>query len=215
MSPPPAHPKIYHITHVDNLASIIADGALCSDALRIAETKNQTNIGMTAIKQRRLGLPVRCHPETMVGDFVPFYFCPRSVMLYILHRGNHPGITYTAGQRPIVHLQADLLAVVSWAEVNGQRWAFSTSNAGAAYAEFSNTLGRLDRIDWKAVHATDFRDPPIKEGKQAEFLLHERLPWCLVEHVGVIDAAAKAQVTEVLANAAHVPPVTVKTNWYY
>lgn len=215
MSPPPAHPKIYHITHVDNLVSIIADGALCSDALRIAETKTHTNIGMTAIKQRRLGLPVRCHPETMVGDFVPFYFCPRSVMLYILHRGNHPEITYTAGQRPIVHLQADLLAVVSWAEVNGRRWAFSTSNAGAYYAEFFNTLDRLDRIDWNAVRATDFRDPLIKEGKQAEFLLHERFPWTLVEHVGVINAAVKAQVTNNLANAAHLPPVTVKTNWYY
>ena len=215
MSLLPAHPKIYHIAHVDNLASIIADGALCSDALRIAETKNHTNIGMTTIKQRRLGLPIRCHPGTVVGDFVPFYFCPRSVMLYILHRGNHPEISYTAGQRPIVHLQADLGAVVAWAEANGRRWAFSTSNAGAYYAEFFNTLDRLDRIDWRAVHATDFRDPLIKEGKQAEFLLCERFPWTLVEHVGVINATMKVQVTEIFAKAAHVPPVTVKTNWYY
>jgi len=36
VSPPPAQPKIYHITHVDNLASIIADDGLVSDAAMIA-----------------------------------------------------------------------------------------------------------------------------------------------------------------------------------
>ena len=32
MPPPPAQPKIYHILHVDRLASIVADGCLWSDA---------------------------------------------------------------------------------------------------------------------------------------------------------------------------------------
>ena len=32
MSPPPADPKIYHIVHVDRLASIVADGCLWCDA---------------------------------------------------------------------------------------------------------------------------------------------------------------------------------------
>lgn len=29
--PVPANPKIYHITHVDNLASIVADGCVWPD----------------------------------------------------------------------------------------------------------------------------------------------------------------------------------------
>ncbi len=32
MPNPPANPKIYHITHVDNLQRIIADGYVLSDA---------------------------------------------------------------------------------------------------------------------------------------------------------------------------------------
>ena len=32
--PPPAEPNIYHIVHVDRLASIVADGRLWSDAKR-------------------------------------------------------------------------------------------------------------------------------------------------------------------------------------
>jgi len=67
----------------------------------------------------------------MVGQYVPFYFCPRSVMLYILHMGNNPGLTYHGGQSPIVHLQADLGTVLDWVETEDRRWAFSKGNAGA------------------------------------------------------------------------------------
>jgi hypothetical protein len=55
---------------------------------------------MTAIKRRRLGLPLPCHAGDRVADYVPFYFCPRSVMLYLIHRGNHPELTYQGGQSP-------------------------------------------------------------------------------------------------------------------
>ena len=33
--PVPAQPKIYHIVHVDRLASIVADGCLWSDAVMV------------------------------------------------------------------------------------------------------------------------------------------------------------------------------------
>ena len=35
MSTPPANPRIYHITHVDNLGSIVAAGGLVSDATMV------------------------------------------------------------------------------------------------------------------------------------------------------------------------------------
>lgn len=108
MSTPPAQPKIYHITHLDNLAAMAAEGRLVSDALMIQRGGPQAPIGMSRIKQRRLTLPVSCHPGDFVGDYVPFYFCPRSVMLYVLHRGNDPDLAYRGGQSPIVHLEADL-----------------------------------------------------------------------------------------------------------
>ncbi len=75
--PIPDHPKIYHIVHIDNLASIVADGCLWSDSL-MASRKGCTVIGMSGIKQRRLRLPVSCHDGTHVADYVPFYFCSRS-----------------------------------------------------------------------------------------------------------------------------------------
>ena len=122
---PPTRPKIFHITHVDNLRSIVAAGELLSDASMIARGGPQLGIGMSTIKQRRLALPVTCHASDHVGDYVPFYFCPRSIMLFVIHCANHPDHTYRGGQAPIVHMQGDLHAVVAWARQHNRRWAFS------------------------------------------------------------------------------------------
>jgi ssDNA thymidine ADP-ribosyltransferase, DarT len=213
----PAKPKVYHITHIGNLAAIIAAGCLWSDAKRIAMGLDCTIVGMSSIKKRRLEiLDVSCHPHTKVGDYVPFYFCPRSIMLYILHVRNHPELAYRDGQQPIVHLQADLNTAVAWANGSGIPWVFSDRNAGASVAQFFNTTNDLHRINWTAVAATDFRDPVIKEGKQAEFLTHGSFPWALIEKVGVIDGDMKAQVDRIVASdARHNPVVAIERTWYF
>ena len=186
----PAKPKIYHITHVRNLPQIVRAGRIWSDAKRIELGLQNEIVGMAEIKKRRLEeLDVKCHPGTKVGQYVPFYFCFRSIMLYILHRGNHPGLEYREGQRRIVHLQADLREVVRYADQHGIGWAFSNTNAGARYADFYASLDRLVEVDWSAIEATDFRSSAIKGGKQAEFLLFESFPWSLVEKIGVESQA--------------------------
>lgn len=207
--------KIYHITHVDNLPAMLSQGGLWSDAQRIARQLQTTLVGMAPIKQRRLQkLEVRCQPGTKVGEYVPFYFCPRSIMLYILYQSNHPELTYRGGQQPIVHLVADLEAVVSWADANAVPWAFTNTNAAAAFADFFNRLADIDQIDWKAVTATDWRSPEIRERKQAEFLVKDWFPWQLVEKIGVQCQATRSSVMASLGNAAR-PTVSVEPSWYY
>src|SRR5690348_3819372 len=137
MAAMPSNPKIYHITHVANLSSIIAVTGLVSDAKRLASGLTCSLVGMSAIKQRRLTeIEVSCHPGTKVGQYVPVYLTQRSIMLYILHRRNHPEVSYRGGQQPIIHLQSDLNSVISWATVNQVRWAFSDRNAGAYLTTF-------------------------------------------------------------------------------
>jgi hypothetical protein len=126
---------------------------------------------------------VPCHPGTNVGDYVPFYFCPRSVMLYVVHMANHPELAYRDGQGPIVHLEADLYDVIRWANRSGRRWAFSLSNAGAYYAEFQSTEADLDRLDWEVIAATDFRAPEVKEGKQAS-------SWCTTGSRSILSSGS-------------------------
>jgi hypothetical protein len=169
---------------------------------------------MPDIKQRRLTeLTLTSHPGLYVGACVPFYFCSRSVMLYLLHKANHPGLTYRGGQEPIVHLEADLHAVVGWANSNGRRWAFTLQNAGSRYFEDRCSLEQLDQIDWEAVQATQWM--ACKEQKQAEFLIEHSFPWHLVERVGVNSPKIYRTVSEFLPTDGHRPLVEVRSDWYY
>lgn len=211
--PVPPQPKVYHIAHVDRLPSIVADGFLWCDAEVIRRAPTGTTIGMSSIKQRRLTLPLGSHPGLHVGDCVPFYFCPRSVMLYLIYQGNHPELSYRGGQGPILHFEADLQATVAWANALPARWAFTLSNAGSYFFEDRNELARLGEISWAAVQARDWR--AHKEGKQAEFLIEHRFPWHLVERIGVQTRTVYAQVVNALPAGGHRPAVEVRADWYY
>jgi uncharacterized protein CbrC (UPF0167 family) len=136
-------------------------------------------------------------------------------MLFLLHMGNHPDLIYKGGQQPIVHLQADLLESVSWADNRGIRWAFSDRNAATRYAAFYKDLNALKNLDWDAVNATDFRDPAVKDGKQAEFLMYLSFPCTLIGKIGVYNESVSDRVQEILGMAAHIPQVSIERKWYF
>ncbi len=211
--PPPAVPKIYHIVHVDRLASIVADRGLWSDAALQRRARPGTIIGMSHIKQRRLNYRLNSHPGLRVGDCVPFYFCPRSVMLYVIHRADNEGLQYRDGQGPIVHLEADLHEAVEWAEHHERRWAFTLSNAGSGFFEDRCDLTQLGEIDWAAVQARSWQGRT--HGKQAEFLVEQSFPWALVRRVGVRTVQVQDQARDAMREAEHRPAVELRREWYY
>jgi hypothetical protein len=216
MTLPPPQPKIYHITHMSNLHRIIASGGLVSDAIVRAQGGPEIAIGMSDIKRRRMDeLPVHCHPGTMVGDYVPFYFCPRSIMLYVIHCANKPELSYRGGQTPIVHLEADLMQVIRLADKNDRQWAFSLANAGTRYVRFRNQIAELSELNWTAIAAADFRPADVREGKQAEFLVYGFFPWTLVERIGVYSRSIAQRVHDTLRDAPYRPSVEIKSSWYF
>jgi ssDNA thymidine ADP-ribosyltransferase, DarT len=212
--PIPTPPLIYHITHVDNLPPILTDGGLFSDRVMAERGGPSVTVGMSSIKLRRLTLPVKCHDGDFVGDYVPFYFCPRSVMLYLIYMANHRELAYRGGQGPIVHLEANLEEVIAWATAQHRRWAFTLSNASAIYTEFRSTLLDLEDINWTAVDAVDWQAQDVKEGKQAEFLIHEWFPITLVRRIGVQSNAVRERVLQTFKDY-DTPPVVTKPDWYY
>jgi hypothetical protein len=210
----PNRPKIYHIVHVDRLESIVSNGYLWSDAEARMQGIGGTTIGMTSIKQYRLTRPIKSHVNLKVGDCVPFYFCPRSVMLYVIYRRDHPELQYRGGQRPIVHLEADMHEVVDWAKSSGKRWAFTTSNAGSYYFEDFSELGQLKMINWEAIAARNWSGDR-KGPKQAEFLIEDSFPWHLVSRIGVRSRTIYVRVQNVLSGRRHRPRLEIRPGWYY
>lgn len=189
-----------------------ADGGLWCDAEATRRGAPGTAIGMAEIKERRRRRRLHSHPGLRLDDCVPFYFCPRSVMLFVIHMGNHPKLAYRGGQEAIVHLEADLRQAVGWADRRGRRWAFTLSNAAASYSEDYCDLAQLGKIDWDAVRATDWAGHR-KDGKQAEFLIERSFPWALVRRIGVRSRGTEQRARAILGERR--PPVHILPEWYY
>lgn len=178
-----------------------------------------TIIGMNKIKQQRFNNYLNSYPTLRVSDCVPFYFCPRSIMLNVIFQANDPELFYKGGQKPIVHLVADLHTSTTWAAQNKKRWVFTLSNAGSKYFEDRNNLNQLDEINWQAVRANQwsrrFVSSSIHEGKQAEFLMEHCFPWNLIQSIGVHSPDIYQQVINILSTNNHQPSVQLKPEWYY
>ncbi|MGC4093110.1 MAG: DUF4433 domain-containing protein [Polyangiaceae bacterium] len=202
----PSNPQIFHITHVENIESILAHGCLWSDSQRIKRSLETTNIGYSHIKERRLNRPVTTTFGRKLGDYVPFNFCPRSVMLYVVSRGHDD---YAGGQEDIVHL----VSSVNTATRLGKQWAFTDLHADLGYASYFTSLDDLGEVDWSVMPLTYWANDDTKQKRQAEFLVFDSFPWSAVETIGVKSVSVRARLRSLLPSGA--PPVAIRPDWYY
>lgn len=203
-----ANTAIYHITDVTNLPAILKAGGLLSDVALVEAGGPQTQIGYAHMKRRRMTeYVVDCCGNRFVGSFVPFYFCPRSVMLYTVNQGNSG--REKGCQSTIVHL-------VSSAEHGaslGRPWAISDGNAGAEHASFSSSRAAIDELDWSAIEANSWGGRTHQ--KAAEFLVADFFPWSSILKIGCQNQKTQSVVEQIIASHAHRPTVTTNQNWYY
>lgn len=197
---------IYHITHLENLEGILQKGGLLPQSQR---PPTRQNVAYGRIQARRAKVVVPVGPGGKLHDYVPFYFCPRSPMLYAIHTRS---TKYRGGQRPILHL------VSSAQRVAEERlpFVFTDRHAVVKDACFFHDLKYLEALDWEAIGSTYWAETHRKK-KQAEFLVKGLFPWRLIEEIGVIDESIKAEVESVLARFPGLPhpPVRVRWEWYY
>jgi hypothetical protein len=164
----PDDPPIFHITSTDNLPGILREGGLWCDAKRIARKLVTRNIAHVHIKERRLARAVETSSGGTLGDYVPFNFCPRSVMLYPVSTGR---TGYDGGQANIVHLVSSVRRAVAL----GGAWAFTDRHAELAHALHYDSLDDLSEVPWHVMDRTYWSD--VKEERQAEFLVKDFFPW--------------------------------------
>ena len=136
-------------------------------------------------------------------------------MLYVINQQDHSDLDYSGGQKPILHLQADLKKTVKWAEAENIRWAFSLGNAASRGTEFRRNLSELDELNWDAIRSQWWSESRIKEAKQAEFLIESYFAWELVEQIGVYSSQMQSSVLNMISASTHRPLVSVYPDWYY
>lgn len=204
---------LYHLTSVENLPSIIRSGGLKSKNGLLREGTTYQNIAYEHIQDRRANRVVPCAAGGYLHDYVPFYFGPRAPMLYAINQGGVEG--YEDGQDPLLHL----VTKIGLIQDNGLDFAFTDRHAVLTYTNFYDDLAALSEVDhglmWKK-HWYDTSDyPQRKERRQAEFLVHDSVPFDLIGAIGVINSAIQERVEQCLKTSDVETPVIVKRNWYY
>lgn len=206
----PHERPILHFTHVEHLPDMIRDGVR-ADALVGGRLRRE--VGDRGVKDNRRRLVVTCGPGGHPCDYVPFYFAPRSPMLYKIAIGGVP--QYQDGQDPLVYLVSTIGVVVA----AGLPWVFSDGNCGAYLTEYYDDLALLDsKVDWALQRASMWSntadDPTRVTRRAAEFLVHRIFPWTLVRGL-VTRSEATAERVRALLPASEPIEVLVRPSWYY
>jgi len=205
--------NIFHITHIDNLQGMINAGGLHCDRVTSERGLCLRNIGYAHIKERRARREVTVSMQGTLWDYVPFYFCPRSVMLYVNSKGRVPG--YADGQTPIVHLVTSAEKILA----SGLPFLFTDGHAEVQFSIQYDDLANMNQLDWEVINANIWRDIDEdfdrKRRKQSEFLVYQFVPWIMIDEIGVINQDIYTQVVGIIRGSDHQPVVTIQPEWYY
>lgn len=204
--------RVYHFTRVEHLATITEHGLL-SDTL--AKDVLQLEVGNQGIKAQRARRLVPVPPGGVVADYAPFYYGPRSPMMFAIHKGNVP--TYSDGCDRLVYLITTLEALlVARLPVIG-----TDRNAVLDFARFSaDATEVVAMVDWPLMRARYWSntedDPDRRERRQAECLVHQRVPWVLISDVAAKSESVASEVRTVLAGTSDTPVrVHVRPDLYF
>jgi hypothetical protein len=206
---------ILHFTHVENLTGIVASGRLvCDSAAHNGSVR--TEVGDLEVKEirRRRAIPVG--PGGRVCDYVPFYFAPRSPMLFRIACDHRDGVAgrYPDGDRPLIYLAARIGAIVDV----GLRWVATDGNAATATSDFTTDLERLHAmVDWPLMQAQYWNntpdDPDRQRRRMAEFLVHDHVPLDVIHQIGTYSEGYAGQVQTILAGHPLSGKVVVRRAW--
>ena len=208
----PKPTPIYHITAIDNVEAILRDGGLYANSVMQANGLAYTNIAYDSIQDRRRKKRVPVKPFGTLHDYVPFYFAPRSPMLYTINQGNVPGYS---GQKSIVHFVSTIEAV------DGLKpWVFTDGHGIMSYTSYYNDLNDLNEIDWDVMNSKIWNDtsefPDRLRRRQAEFLVYKFFPLNLIQGIGVFNSNIADKVRTIFSNeCGYNIPIGVRSQWYY
>ncbi len=163
----------YRICHIRNLSHILATG-LCTKHHPDADP-NFIPIGNPGIISVRDDFPVDYLGYGNIGDYVPFYFTPKSLMQYNIVTG------FWAPAVPKLHPENILIIQCRITDLtNGSRFFFTNGQANTRVTTQYIDLQHLNQIDWESIQHGNFSksdgDYDRSRRYQAEFLVHHHVP---------------------------------------
>ncbi len=207
--------EIYHFTHKDNFDSILKTNCLFS----INQAKKNNTIFKDAsyfsIQDIRSRYLVNTKKNGFLHDYVPFYFAPRSPMLFAHSKGK---VSSGMNQSDLIYLVSSVYSV----DNNSLTYAFTDGHAVKCLSSFFDDLNLLNQIDWNLMKAKYWyntpEDPDRTRRRQAEFLVKDFFPFQLVNKIGVFDEINMSLIISILRSNGKenmVKYVSIERNWYF
>ena len=204
---------VFRIIPIQNLEYILRDGLYCKNACK--EDKEFVTIGSKEIITQRDTRIVKCYPDTVVNDYVPFYFSVRTPMLYNIVTGH--GVP-ASPQKDIIYVCCKLSELAT----EDFQWCYTNGNAATAISKFFKNLDNIEnKIDWRSIKTTDFRDENADgdedriRKKHAEFLVKDHVPVVYIKVIAVLNQTIKEQVEKILKDLKLTIDVKIKTEFYF
>lgn len=203
---------IFRIIAIENLKTDLRKGLYSKNSAK--PDAKRVIIGSSEIIGSRDQRIVKCYKDTVVNDYIPFYFSFRTPMLYNIITGL--GVPKRA-QKDIVYLCCQLQDLAT----NEFQWCFTNANAAEKITKFYNELRHLEKVDWHSIRTTDFRndnadgDEDRIRKKHAEFLVKDHVPRQKIKGIAVLNAAVKEQVDAIASASKLQIEVKVKPNFYF
>ena len=206
--------KLYHMTEIDNLSSILSTGCLLSNKSIRDNCVNNTSIANQSVQSHREETQIYFPPNGTLHEYVPFYFAPRSPMLYAIYKNNVD--TYCGDQSRIIYLCTNVQIVLD----HSYQYVFTDGHAIVEYTQQYNNVNELfTAIDWELMKAkfwnnTD-EDRDRKRRRQAEFLIYRFFNMNDVTEIAVKETSIRNQVQQLFAEKNFLKPIQVKPEWYF
>lgn len=173
----------YRITHRDNLPHILSYGLVNKNHLNAAS--NFVAIGNPEIIDVRGTSLVGLDGYGYIGDYIPFYFTPRSVMMFNILTGYYkPRVPQRSKDEIIV-----IRCLVEELATRPQ-WFFTDGQANDGESRHYSDLKQLDKIDWACIQQSQFSksdDYDRPRRYQAEFLVKDFVPSACFESICIYN----------------------------
>ncbi|NPV00880.1 MAG: DUF4433 domain-containing protein [Brevinematales bacterium] len=206
--------EIFHITDIDNLEKIVSCDKLFSKSFLTCNSNDYIDIAYEGIQDRRSHTMVPFSPYGNLHQYVPFYFCPRSPMLYAIHKNNVP--QYPKGEESIIHIVTSIAKIIEF----DRPFIFTDGHAVMKLSDFYENISELDILDWEVINnnywADTEDDNDRKRRKQAEFLVYEFLPFFAIQKIGVYNNIIEKKVREIVkTHPQYSLQIEIRPEWYY
>jgi len=202
----------YRITHIDNIPLILANGIV--NKHHPDANSKYINIGNPEIIDVRSETLVKIEGYGMIGDYVPFYFTPKSIMLYNIITGYwHPKV--------LKRNRSEIVVIRCFIEKLAQlpKWFFTNGQGNDMVSKHYNDLSKIDVVDWDIIHHSDFSkndgDYDRPRRYQAEFLVYEKVPLDAIESLNVYNQQAADYVNNILSKTGVELAVNIVPQYFF